>query len=86
MVENIIELAPRKEGFLRYFLEITYIDGSLEQIACTFFGSAADNPEFMLFSDADPEDNSDIAEIPDLMVNSKQVRSLRTIRVERIER
>lgn len=85
MSDNIIGFERKKKMYYRFTIQIKYIDNEEEDIECTFFGSSADNPEFLLFSNAHPDDDSELAQIPDLLINSNSVKTIRTKKIVEIE-
>lgn len=85
-MDNVVGIEHSKKKFYRFTIEVTYINGESEEVECTFFGTSIDNPDFMLFSNAHPDQGDDEADIPDLMINTKNTLRIRTIKIEEIER
>lgn len=84
-MDKIIELKHSKKSFFRYHLMLIFMDGTEYPVECTFFGTSVDNPNFMLFSNAHPESESE-SDIPELMVNTDNLRMIRTEKVEEVDR
>lgn len=83
---TIIDIPTTKKYYYRFTLSIKFVDGETEEVTCTFFGASVDSPNYLIFSDAHPDDDSDESDIPDLMVNSDNVKYLRTLKIEKVER
>lgn len=86
MSDNIIQFGGKVKTFLRSTVRIKYMDSTEEDIECTFFGTSVDNPEFMIFSNAHPDSDEEADQIPELMINVRNVKSVRVIQVDKVER
>lgn len=84
-MDKIVELKHSKKTYIRFHLMLVFMDGTEYPVECTFFGTSVDNPNFMLFSNVDPAVHHD-DDIPDLMVNTDNLRMVKTIEVQEIER
>lgn len=82
---DIIDIGSKKKYYYRFTLLINYNDNTEEEVECTFFGTSVDNPKFLLFSNFHPDSDED-QDIPDLMANTDNVKSIRTKNIEKIER
>lgn len=84
MVDNVIGIdqAP-KETYKVFQLEVTFTDGVVQEISCSFFGSSMDNPLFMVFTEGplDPED----ATYPSLFINAELIRAIKVVEIEEVE-
>lgn len=86
MSDNIVGFEKKKKVYYRFTVTINYMDDTTEDIECTFFGTSVDNPDFMLFSNAHPDAEDEKSQIPDLLINTRNVKSIRTKNVEELER
>lgn len=85
MTDNIIGFEKKKKTFYRFIMTITYMDGSEEDIECTFFGTSVDNPHFMLFSNSRPDEDDDESQVPELLINTDNVKSIRKKSLEKVD-
>ncbi|MCP5414387.1 MAG: hypothetical protein H6961_07240 [Chromatiaceae bacterium] len=86
MSDNVVGFEKKKKTFFRFIMTITYIDDSKEDIECTFFGTSVDNPHFMLFSNSHPNtDDDDESQVPDLLINTDNVKSIRKKSLEKVD-
>ncbi|MBT8448265.1 MAG: hypothetical protein KJO69_01160 [Gammaproteobacteria bacterium] len=86
MDKVVVNLDHTKKKYYRFLVEIMYLNGEIEVVECTFFGGSLDNPQFMLFSNSHPDDKDETADIPDLMVNTRNVLRIKTINIEEVDR
>lgn len=86
MRDNIIGFDKKKKTFFRFVMTIMYMDGSEEDVECTFFGTSVDNPHFMLFSNSHPDEDDEESQVPDLLINTDNVKSIRRKSLVKIER
>lgn len=85
-MDNVIGFDKKEKTYYSFDIIISYMDGTSEEIECTFFGMSVDNPRYMIFSNAHPDDTSDETDIPDLMINSDNVKSIRTVATKKLAR
>lgn len=86
MDKVVVSLDHTKKKYYRFHVEIKYLNGDTEEVECTFFGGSLDNPQFMLFSNSHPDDQDETADIPDLMVNTRNVLRIKTLSIEEVDR
>ena len=84
-MDKIIELKHSKKTYHRFVLMLVFTDGTEYPVECTFFGTSVDNPNFMLFSNAHPDSDSE-SDIPDIMINTDTLRMIKTLEVKEVER
>lgn len=85
MTDNVIGFEKKKKTFYRFVMTISYTNDTQEDIECTFFGTSVDNPSFMIFSNAHPENDDEDSQIPDLLINIDNVKSVRRKSIEKVE-
>ena len=84
-MSNIVGFERKKKMYHRFTLQIDYTDETSEEVVCTFFGTSVDNPDFMMFSNAHPDDEDEIAQVPDMLLNTQKVKTIRVLKIDGIE-
>ena len=85
MTDNVVGFERKKKSFYRMVMTITYLNDTEEDIVCTFFGTSVDNPNFMLFSNSNPHaDDDDDSQVPELLINTDHVKSVRRKSLEKV--
>ena len=87
MVDKVIDISEGKKGkpketYDNYILALHYIDGEVEQIECSYFGSYLDNVDFMVFLEGPP---SSEGAYPSSLIHTSQIRKIVLIRIEEVE-
>lgn len=76
-----IDAGKKKVAYEKYNLEVTYLDLTSEQIQCTYFGTSYDNPNFMVFTTAPPDEGG---VYPDTLINSDKILKIKLISIEEV--
>lgn len=83
---NIVDINKRKP-YKRFHIEVSYMNDTSEIILATFFGNSLDMPSFLVFLDEDPNEEAkdDEANVPNILINSDNVKSVKIIKTEIVE-
>jgi hypothetical protein len=55
-------------------MTVEFMDGTTEDVSCSFFGTSVDNDQFIIFSSADMEEEM---VVPDVMFRIEAVKTIR---------
>lgn len=81
-MDNITNIgdAP-KETYKEFTLKVVYIDGTPEELTCSYYGTSVEREDFMVFLEGPPEDES----YSTLLLSTAQIRSIRILHIKEVE-